>query len=333
MKRRFFSILKTLLKLLIAGALIYWVGGNEWRKIAELIASMDPLWIVLCFLMLFIQSAGTSIRWRSLIAPELHVTFYEAFRLTLIGLFSNIFIPGGAVGGDVVKAAFLSTRVGSGKRVDAAVSVLVDRVVGLVGLFLLNLFLAALYFRRILNMKPADRYIILLLCLMCVSGIAVSFVIFFQDLIFRWKPAAKLLEWADRWMKGIPGNIIRSVSSYRSRWKTVLWNILFSMLILHPLLMLSIYFALYGVLRDFPDPGVTMTAMAFGNSASALPITPGGIGTRDFVVKMLLSGWGIKESAAAAAMMIYTSMMLLLNLFSGIGFFLPANDPAKQKQD
>ena len=325
MNKKILTVLKALAKLLIAGLLIYWVAGKEWKKIAELISSVSPVWIILCFFTLFIQAIGTSIRWRSLIAPELHVTLYDAFRLTMIGLFSNIFIPGGAVGGDVVKAAFLSARTEAGKRVDAAVSVLVDRIVGLIGLFLLNLFLAALYLKRILALDAASRYIVWLLCLMCITGIAVSFVIFFQDFIFRWKPAKMLLDWADRWMKGIPGNIIRSVSSYRSRWKTVFRNILFSMLILHPLLMLSIYFALFGVLQNPPDAGLTMTAMAFGNSASALPITPGGIGTRDYVVKILLSGWGFHESSAAAAMMIYTSMMLLLNLCSGIGFFLPGD--------
>lgn len=329
MNRKALSFLKNAAKIIVAAALIYWVGGKEWGKIAELISSVEPIWIFLCFLMLFMQSAGTSIRWRSLIAPELHVSYYDAFRLTLIGLFSNIFIPGGAVGGDVVKAAFLSAKTESGKRVDAAISVLVDRIVGLVGLFLLNLTLAAIYFNRIMTLEPSRRYIVFLLCLMCIAGIVISAVIFFQDLIFKWKPAKMLLDWADKWMKGIPGNIIRSVAAYRSRWKTVVWNILFSMLILHPLLMLSIYFALYGVLRDFPDAGLTMTAMAFGNSASALPITPGGIGTRDFVVKLLLSGWGFRESTAAAAMMIYTSMMLLLNLFSGIGFLLPAKGQKK----
>ena len=331
MKQRLSGILKAVAKLLIAALLIYWVVGHEWRKVAESISSMNPLWIVLCGLTLLTQMAGTAIRWKALIAPELHVSYYEAFRLTFIGLFANIFVPAGAVGGDIVKAAFLGARVEKGKRVEAAISILVDRIVGLVGLFCLTLVLALIYLHRILALPSTARYAVYLLVLMSIAGLAIAFMIFFQDFIFRWKFASFVLAWADKWMRGVPGSIIRSVAAYRNRWKTLVWTTLYSMLILHPLLMLAMYFPLYGALHEYPHPGVTMTAVAFGNAASALPLTPGGIGTRDLVVKTLLSAWGITESAAVTAIIIYTAMLLLIDLLGGIGFFLPAEYKRRNK--
>ena len=135
--------------------------------------------------------------------------------------------------------------------------------------------------------------------------------------------AAKLLAFADRWMRGVPGGIVRSVSAYRSRWRTLGATTVFSALLLHPLLILAMFFALYGELGHLPEAGTTMTAVACGSVAAAVPVTPGGIGTRDAVITTLLSAWGMPESSAATAMILYTAMLLLLDLLCGIAFFLP----------
>ena len=128
----------------------------------------------------------------------------------------------------------------------------------------------------------------------------------------------------DRWLKGIPGGVVRSVSAYRTRWKTLVLTTLFSALILHPLLFGALYFPLYGAMREPPPTDVTLAASAYGSLASAIPVTPGGLGTRDAVVKTLLSAWRIPENSAVTAMMIYTALLLLTNLLGGIAFLLPA---------
>ena len=224
----------------------------------------------------------------------------------------------------MLKAAVLASKVEKGRRIEATVSILVDRIVGIGGLFLLVLFSFCLMFRRIGELPVAAKSIVYLFSLLSAGGIGVIAVLFFQDYIFRWKFAAKLLEIADRWMKGIPGSIIRSVSAYRTRWKTLVLTTLFSALILHPLLFGALYFPLYGAMREQPPADVTLTASAYGNLASAVPVTPGGLGTRDAVVKTLLNAWGIPENSAVTAMVIYTAVLLLTNLLGGIAFLLPA---------
>ncbi len=316
-------IVKLCVKLGIAAALIAWVVGEDGRAMLESIRRMNPLWVLCCFLALLAQMTGTAVRWKFLISKELNVSFYEAFRLTAIGLFANIFIPAGAVGGDVVKATLLASKTGKGKRVDATVSILVDRIVGMAGLFLLTLVLFLIFLRRILELPSAVRFLVFCLTLLCVAGLLVTIVLFFQDFIFRWKFAAKLLAFADRWMRGIPGSVVRSVSAYRSRWRVLFWTTFFSTFLLHPLLMLAMFFPLYGELHTLPDPGTTMTSVAYGSVAAAIPLTPGGVGTRDAVIKTLLSSWGVAESSAATAMILYTSLLLLIDLFAGIAFFLP----------
>ncbi len=64
-----------------------------------------------------LRLAGCSVRW------------LDCFRLTYLGLFFNLVVPG-LTGGDVIKA-LLAAKENPGKRADALVSVVVDRVLGL----------------------------------------------------------------------------------------------------------------------------------------------------------------------------------------------------------
>ncbi len=74
-------------------------------------------------------------RWYLLVrALELPFRWRDAVRLGLIGTLFNIVIPG-AVGGDFVKAAYIARE--QHRKGRAMASVLIDRVVGLIGLFVL----------------------------------------------------------------------------------------------------------------------------------------------------------------------------------------------------
>jgi uncharacterized protein (TIRG00374 family) len=76
-------------------------------------------------------------RWYLLVrAQDLPFRVRDALRLGWIGMLFNIVIPG-AVGGDVVKAAYLAREQHHKGR--AVASVVIDRLVGLLGLFVLAL--------------------------------------------------------------------------------------------------------------------------------------------------------------------------------------------------
>lgn len=72
--------------------------------------------------------------WLLMRCRGMRVPFARAFRLTMVGLFFNFCMPG-MTGGDVVKAYYAAK--GSGARGVAVMSVIFDRVTGLMGLVLL----------------------------------------------------------------------------------------------------------------------------------------------------------------------------------------------------
>lgn len=132
------SALFNLLKLAFAGALIWWVvqkaGGPA--AIVERVASMDPGRWVLGLGIVLLANVLSMVRWHFLmVSVGLHSTPFLAIRLGFIGVFFNNVVPG-LTGGDLLKAVYV-TRENPSQRSAAAISVIVDRVIGIVALALI----------------------------------------------------------------------------------------------------------------------------------------------------------------------------------------------------
>ena len=72
---------------------------------------VNPWCIAAAFLCIYTQLSLTAVRWFTLLrAAGVNCSFREAFSLQMQGMFFSQFLPGGSVGGDVVKAGILATR-------------------------------------------------------------------------------------------------------------------------------------------------------------------------------------------------------------------------------
>jgi len=86
---------------------------------------------------------STFVRWFILVrAQDIPFTLPSALRLGLVGSYYSTFLPG-SVGGDIIKAACIALE--QSRRTVAVATVLVDRVVGLCGLFWLVAALGGLF--------------------------------------------------------------------------------------------------------------------------------------------------------------------------------------------
>ena len=122
--------------------------GVQWEltpgmpRLLSTVDRMGMLWALLaCFTAVL---CGITRWWRLLRLAGCNVRWFDCFRLTYIGLFFNYVLPAGLTGGDLVKAV-LAVRENPGKRADALVSVVVDR---LLGLFALAVLAAVVIFSR-----------------------------------------------------------------------------------------------------------------------------------------------------------------------------------------
>ena len=140
-----------------------------------------------------------STRWWLLMHVRgLHFSWFKAFRLALVGCFFNYCMPG-STGGDFVKAYYAAK--GSDRKADAIISVVVDRILGLLGLFIV----AGVTGLTMLG-DPRVRYItgIIWLCGLCgVIGASIYFSsrlrqVFQLDSIIAKLPGGELLSKIDQ---------------------------------------------------------------------------------------------------------------------------------------
>jgi uncharacterized membrane protein YbhN (UPF0104 family) len=78
--------------------------------------------------------------WLLLRARQLHVPWIRTLQLVYVGAFSNFLLPG-TEGGDLVKA--WAAAKGTDRRIDAVMSVIFDRITGLIGLAILAVIFGA----------------------------------------------------------------------------------------------------------------------------------------------------------------------------------------------
>ncbi len=129
-------VLGLFLRLAVAVVLLVFVLYSSREQLAGLRSrQIDLANVVMAFLFYIGGVLLAFTRWFGLVrALGLPFRYVDALRLGFIGLLFNLVIPG-AIGGDVIKAAFLCRE--QGKRTQPIASCVIDRLLGLLGLFLL----------------------------------------------------------------------------------------------------------------------------------------------------------------------------------------------------
>lgn len=314
-----------LLKLAIAGILIYWVIKDIDLETLRTIPGKRLFFAWgACLFMIFCQVSFTALRWKLLLeAQELNITFFRAFTLTLQGMFFSLCLPGGAVGGDVVKAAVLAKETKEGKKLEGVTSIFADRLSGMIALFGLTLLLTLLSLQKILTFSGEVKAAVFTLSLFCCVGIGGAFFLLFHDLILRISFINRIVEWGDKLVRGRLKRVLSSVDLYRKKWKTFLLSCLMGVTVIHPFLLLGLLFAamiLTGGGAD-GDPLGIFLASGHGNVASCIPGSIGGLGVRDKIMQLLLEYAGLLKSDAALSPLIYSLSYVTISLTGAI-FFL-----------
>ena len=101
------KILPQLVKLLIAGSI---VAVLIWRNSDGLIAAfraIHPIWLAGAFILYGIHIYANAWRWHLLLkAQKIDCSLMDAVSLTMQSFFFSLVIPGGAIGGDLVRVGF-----------------------------------------------------------------------------------------------------------------------------------------------------------------------------------------------------------------------------------
>ncbi len=135
-KSRYISYL---LRISVAALALYLTfKGEDLGRIADVLLGIN-LWIFAASLGIWVLSQMIFVaRWLLLLRVQsIYIGFWTAFRLHLLGIFYNNCLPT-SVGGDLIRAWYVTTH--TDKKLEAALSVFVDRIVGLTGMIIMAFF-------------------------------------------------------------------------------------------------------------------------------------------------------------------------------------------------
>ncbi|MPM21780.1 hypothetical protein SDC9_68225 [bioreactor metagenome] len=322
------SFLWFLLRLGAAGGLIFWLVHTHLGEFQTAFTRLSYACLALALSIYAGQVLIGARRWRALLKiAGFEVTVFEATELTLKASFCSLFIPGGPLGGDVAKIGFLATRTAKGERFEGALTILMDRIVGMVGLFLLALVLLVWKLPLFLSVEIPGVTLnhgwricgVALLAGVCVGGLAAMLALFFHATLRRIGWIDRLFRLGDRWSRGLVTRLTALFDCYARSWRTLTLWALISLMFIHYANVVAVYAVIAGLGVIHFAPVTVAAAVVVGNIAGLLPVTLSGLGLRDMVICSLLAAGGVPDQAVIP--LLYSAVIILFNLLAG-GVFL-----------
>lgn len=322
-----------LLKAAFAAALLWYVIDRAgFAEVRGRLAGIHLGTWLLGLAMIFTGTCISIVRWHMLMrSVGLDSQAWAAFRIGWIGVFFNNVVPG-LTGGDLVKAIYI-TREHPRQRTDAVISVIVDRLVGIVALALIAAVVIPFDF---------DRYRQVALGIYGFLGVAAVGAV----LVLSRRVKARLrqaLERAGR--KGGDGNSLlakvdRAISMYRERLGTIALALAMSFVV-HMLLIVGIWFfgeALsHGSLSGSGLQGAELaqrqaelevlaglgldvhcSLIPIIMIISSVPIAPAGIGVGEAAFVYFYGAVDVAQADATALSLTYRFTTIVISLFGGL---------------
>ena len=258
-----------IVKLAVAAGLIGFLVHNGQLDFRQML-KLSSLNILTCMVLGLIALFFVNARWLVLLRSQgFDTNFKNTFELTLMGVFFNYALPS-SIGGDVVKAYYL-VKDNVNKKASAAMSVVVDRVIGLIVMMSLA-FLSMVVNLDHVESSPELKSLFLLITLMFFGG--VIFLAFaFSKSINSMKGIQKVLAV----MPGFLSKVYNALHAFGRCKKSIFYSVVLS----YGSQLTSISF-MYLVAQGLGYHQVPFAAFIFaipiGFMVMSVPIAPAGLG-------------------------------------------------------
>jgi uncharacterized protein (TIRG00374 family) len=284
-----------LLKLGLAAALVGWLLRSDALDLGALgVLWRSPLLFganLLCWLLCSVVLS--TLRWRTLLAlAEVHLPVTRAAGLQLMALFLNLAIPGN-VGGDVLKALVVAREEPADKRTAILLVVVVERVLGLVGLVAAGAVATALGGPTLWHnaaLRPTVSATAVLgagLLLGPLVGLLV---------LRRWGPSLRRFTRGSSRLARLGDRVLRAIEMVVRRPAILAAGLLMSMA-MHGLSMGYLTLLTGAITGQAVQYGAIATVFPLGLLTVVLPISPAGIGVGHMAFEQLYRSMGLSGGA------------------------------------
>jgi len=272
----------------------------------RLVRQAKAAYLLWALLLLPVSYLITSRRWHMLLgAQDIHMTQGRSFVLNMVGAFYNSFMPG-STGGDLAKAYYAARH--TTHRVRAVLSVIIDRILGLVALIVLGGVMATLQWHI-----PTCRHVAYV-CALLIGLMSTGLFIFYHPHMRR----RSGLEWLLRHlpMQRQVHHAIEAMELYGRRP----WIVIAAVVMTFPVHMTSIVSATFAG-KAF---GLPLSAMYYWaiipviTLVGAIPISPQGVGVMEPLTVLLTAPQGATVGQALALVMAIRFCPIFWNLAASI---------------
>ena len=308
--KRALSKIGPLLKILFGIGIVAWMAYSGKLNLTQVGKELLAWPTMLAILVLGYSQIGlTAWRWTLLLsAQDIMLPFGRVWGLTMIGMTFNVVIPG-AVGGDLIKGYYL-TREASGRKSHAATTIVMDRVVGLIGLLLLGAVMALVNVQDTLR-SPATRS----LGAVTVGGVAAGMAVLYAAVF----AGRRLARW--QFLPGPLRHIFEALHEYRRRAGIIPFALAIS--VANQALTCGMYYlALRATgITDIPM-GQFFLIVPLGMVTSAIPISPGGVGVGQAAFFALFQIVAPRYTSAGVDAVTVFQVMYIMICLSGLYWYV-----------
>ncbi|MES2960917.1 MAG: lysylphosphatidylglycerol synthase transmembrane domain-containing protein [Pseudomonadota bacterium] len=270
-----------LAKLLLICAILYYLFTSsllDFELILKIAYDVNFI-IKIIATILFIMLLG-NLKWFILLkSQKIKISFMNCFYLYYTGYTFNYFLPGG-IAGDALKIGYIAKR--NSKRSIAAMSIIIDRVVGLLAMILVVLFFLPSLFGKINKLKwivlDYSHLIVPYYIFLAIATIAVIFLVF--SLVNNkklYKKITAILKRKESRIFYILLKLVRAVFAYRKSITVVVQNIILA-IVIQIIISCCLFFIGQKILNQDINIFSYNLASILTQIISIVPISPGGIG-------------------------------------------------------
>lgn len=297
--------LKTGLKLLITGLLVWWlVGSVDWKGVMEILSQVSLPLLVLYGVLQLAGNFLSAAKWQYL-ARSQGFTFriIDGFFGYLSGAFINNFLPS-TIGGDAYRTLWMSEP---GRRFEAFTVVFFDRLSGLLGLFLVT---AVGFFFLPWKLFLTDPVLIIIFGV--VLGVTLMILVSLFWFTGLFELGLLIVDWFPPLSK-VKGAIerFRPLIETDRYLMALLWTLVF--------LVIGIGFSNYALWSALGAPLAPLTffgCIFLATLIANIPISINNIGIKEWSYVLVFGLVGISPELAVTAALLSRFLQMLLSLLA-----------------